>query len=1013
VPVSDDVGEVSIDITGDATSFQTTLLATKVIAQSVGSAISRSLSGAISNESRIVDKTFKGLKVTAQTLVRIFTVLAPVIGGAVNVAAAALTALAGSVYQTVVAGGALVGIVGALATAAATGFVAFRGMSDAIKGTEGALGKLAKPAQQVVKTLKGFKDEAEGLRKAVQGEFFKGLSDDVQRLGNIYLPIAKKQMVGMAGALNGVVAGIAKWAAQPKVAQGFSEAMKGNTAIVKSLGSAAVPVLQGLLDLYRALVPSAKTLTGSIGKTAEKFAEWAKKGRETGSIAEAMDKALASARILWSVLKNLGASLNNVLKAASGAGNGLLKSLDGILNKFRKWTGSVEGQNAIAEWAKMGADALKGVGGVIAALFPVMKELSKPEIFNAIVEVIKSMALTLATIMPYITPIIQGFASMLSAIAPILGPLLALAAVFQSFLFIGGIIMSVVKALHLVTIVTKLWSAAMFVLNAVLAGNPIALIIIAVAALVAAFIYLWRNVEGFRNFWIGVWNLIKAGVAAVVSWFQTTMVPIFQRVFAVIVNVVRVFWNAFRFYLAVLLAFWITVFNAIRAVVTRVWGWIGPYVTAAIKAVWNVIRTYVQLWLAVFNRVREIVGTVTSVMGRVLGVIGRVLGQIIGRITGFIADFTRPFRDLAGNMLETGRNIVEGIWKGISGAGAWLRDKVVAWVKDTLPGPIAKALGISSPSKVFAEIGKWVVLGLGQGVERNKGGLTKAANTLMAKMDSWKERLKNLKDEAKNYASQIAESFVSLGDVSRFTGKEDAPVTFGDIKTQLTENVKKAQEFQKVIEQLRKAGLNDTALKQLLAAGPDSLGNAQALLSGGKQGIKEINSLQAQLAKAGTATGNAASKDFYGAGIAAAEGMIKGLQKLKPEIVKVAQSLGKEVAAAVKKALGIKSPSKVMEDAGRNTVLGFVKGIDKNSDMAKAAMSGMSDQVVRVAPQRPAQMSGAAVPSTASSGDVIHIDVNLDVRDLAELNTVKEFIDRMKMERLRVRQVERSGKVVV
>lgn len=51
-------------------------------------------------------------------------------------------------------------------------------------------------------------------------------------------------------------------------------------------------------------------------------------------------------------------------------------------------------------------------------------------------------------------------------------------------------------------------------------ANPMVWVAIAVAALVAAFILLWKNVEGFRNFWIGAWNGIKVAFAAVWNWIK-------------------------------------------------------------------------------------------------------------------------------------------------------------------------------------------------------------------------------------------------------------------------------------------------------------------------------------------------------------------------------------------------------------------------------------------------------------------------------------------------------------
>lgn len=64
----------------------------------------------------------------------------------------------------------------------------------------------------------------------------------------------------------------------------------------------------------------------------------------------------------------------------------------------------------------------------------------------------------------------------------------------------------------------KIVAVSQAALNAVMNANPIGLIVTAVGALVAAFVYLWKNCEGFRDFWIKMWEGIKAGFAAAVDW---------------------------------------------------------------------------------------------------------------------------------------------------------------------------------------------------------------------------------------------------------------------------------------------------------------------------------------------------------------------------------------------------------------------------------------------------------------------------------------------------------------
>jgi len=90
----------------------------------------------------------------------------------------------------------------------------------------------------------------------------------------------------------------------------------------------------------------------------------------------------------------------------------------------------------------------------------------------------------------------------LKDIAPIIAVVVAGIAGFQ---IVSGII-SLIQGL----------SVAFGILNAVMAANPIGIIIIAIAALVAAFVALWNNCEGFRQFWIDAWESIKK--FAVEAW---------------------------------------------------------------------------------------------------------------------------------------------------------------------------------------------------------------------------------------------------------------------------------------------------------------------------------------------------------------------------------------------------------------------------------------------------------------------------------------------------------------
>ena len=62
--------------------------------------------------------------------------------------------------------------------------------------------------------------------------------------------------------------------------------------------------------------------------------------------------------------------------------------------------------------------------------------------------------------------------------------------------------------------------AAFLLLNTAMRANPIGLVVSLIAGLVAAFVYLWQNNEGFRNFWIKLWDKIKSACGTAVGWIK-------------------------------------------------------------------------------------------------------------------------------------------------------------------------------------------------------------------------------------------------------------------------------------------------------------------------------------------------------------------------------------------------------------------------------------------------------------------------------------------------------------
>lgn len=79
-------------------------------------------------------------------------------------------------------------------------------------------------------------------------------------------------------------------------------------------------------------------------------------------------------------------------------------------------------------------------------------------------------------------------------------------------------------------VAAKAAAAAQWLLNAALSANPIALVVIAIVALVAAFVLAWKNSDKFREVVTNAWNAVKAAALAVVNWFKTEPPKAFAKV---------------------------------------------------------------------------------------------------------------------------------------------------------------------------------------------------------------------------------------------------------------------------------------------------------------------------------------------------------------------------------------------------------------------------------------------------------------------------------------------------
>lgn len=94
--------------------------------------------------------------------------------------------------------------------------------------------------------------------------------------------------------------------------------------------------------------------------------------------------------------------------------------------------------------------------------------------------------------------------------------------------------------------------------------------------------------------------------------------------------------------------------------------------------------------------------------------------DLVSVLPQVVAAILSGFSSAVSGVFEIGKNIVMGLWDGIKSMGSWIAEKIGDFFGGIVDGA-KDLLGIHSPSRVFADIGKNMALGLGNGWEDSFG----------------------------------------------------------------------------------------------------------------------------------------------------------------------------------------------------------------------------------------------------------------------------------------------------
>jgi len=355
----------------------------------------------------------------------------------------------------------------------------------------------------------------------------------------------------------------------------------------------------------------------------------------------------------------------------------------------------IEANQANAAWM----DSMAQVGAVVEPVITQVKNIG-------------------ATLVSELVPAIQAIINNLPMVGVIVGGIIAALAAFkiQAFItLIGG----------LPVLIAGITTALKGLFKAMLA-NHIGLIILGITALVAGFMYLWNHCEGFREFWIGLWEKIKNAASAVVEWFKT--LP--DRIMAAIDSTVEKvkawgerLWSLmtgdaeslvgkiFNIYTFIPRMVWTAIIGAVSKVIQ--WG--ANMLSAAKTAASNMVSAVVnfltslpgKIWSAIVSAVDRVKSWGASLANAARSAGSSVVSAVVSAVSG-----------LPGQMLSIGSQLVTGLWNGIGNKVSWIKSKIGGFTKQVL-NSIKGFFGIKSPSREMAWVGDMLDQGLAMGLLEN------------------------------------------------------------------------------------------------------------------------------------------------------------------------------------------------------------------------------------------------------------------------------------------------------
>ena len=506
-------------------------------------------------------------------------------------------------------------------------------------------------------------------------------------------------------------------------------------------------------------------------------------GQNIGEVAIQTTNADGSMRELSDILADCRAAFSQLSESEQAAAAealvgknamsgflALMNAGEGDINKLSSAIENCDGQSQ-----KMAETMQDNLEGQLTILKSQLQELAI-SFGEILMPAIRGIVSALQKVADWLNSLSEGTKKTIVTIA------LIVAAIGPVLIVVGKVISAIGT---IMTWAPKIMSAisavkgAITALNAVMLANPILIIIAAIAALVVAFIYLWNNCEEFRQFWIDLWENIKAGVTAAVeaignflssAWeaiktavetvwnaiagfftgiwtaISETASTVWNAVKDAIVGVMQSIWETITTVWNTIYEFFAPLLEAIRYLFETIWqaiqiliGMALDWISEKITTIWNAIvqfltpilegiRDFFQtIWDAISNAISTALEAIRSTVERVWNAISSFLSGILNTISSAISSAWNTIKSTVTSIMENIKSTVTNIWNNMKSAISGVINQIVNVIRNGLNQAVSFVKGLIGQAFSW---GRDLIMGIVNGIRNAIGAVANACRSV-------------------------------------------------------------------------------------------------------------------------------------------------------------------------------------------------------------------------------------------------------------------------------------------